>query len=345
MSQKVLDVLFRHKFLIILPLVILTLAGAAASLSRQTTEYSASAHVWTQKTPLLSSALGGQGGSFITPAGHQARVLNDLLKLDSFRQSVADRVDGLEGLSLRMQRRAVREGTAVFASGVNVMTIRHRDDDPLLAQSIVQAIIDAYSETFQSSVTVQAEAAATFYETRLEEAGIALDESEQALASYQGTLSPTAAIDPLSPTAAIDSDPELAALQGDARQAQRDYGEQLGRLEDIYLQRDAALHGRDLSFQVMDPPSLPSSPLPTPRKDLLMLPALGMLLGVSASGAVLFSLTRLDDSIRLPGEARQVGAPVLAVVPELGRRRVSSWPKHFVRLVVAASRGLIGNLR
>ena len=180
---------------------------------------------------------------------------------------------------------------------------------------------------------------------QLEEASIALDESEQALASYQGTLSPTAAIDPLSPTAAIDSDPELAALQGDARQAQRDYGEQLGRLEDIYLQRDAALQGRDLSFQVMDPPILPSSPLPTPRKDLLMLPALGMLLGVSASGAVLFALTRLDDSIRLPGEARQVGAPVLAVVPELGRRRVSSWPKHFVRLVVAASRGLIGNLR
>ena len=188
MSQKVLDVLFRHKFLIILPLVILTLAGAAASLSRQTTEYSANAHIWTQRTPLLSSRLGGQGSSFTTPAAHQARVLNDLLRLDSFRQSVADRVDGLEGLNPLLQRKAVREGTAVFASGENVMTIRHRGEDPLLAQSIVQAIIDAYSETFQSSVTVQAEAAATFYETRLEEAGIALDESEQALARPRGTM-------------------------------------------------------------------------------------------------------------------------------------------------------------
>ncbi len=335
MSQKVLDVFFRHKFLIILPLVILTLAGAAASLSRQTTEYRASAHVWTQRTPLLSSRLGGQGSSFTTPAAHQARVLNDLLKLDTFRQSVADRVDGLEGLSPTLQRGAVREGTAVFASGENVMTIRHRDEDPLLAQSIVGAIIDAYSVTFQSSVMDQAEAAETFYETRLEEASIALDESEQALVSYEGTLSPTAA---------IDSDPELAALQADARLAQREYDEQLGRLENIYLQRDAALEGRDLSFQVMDPPNLPSSPLPTPRTDLLMLPALGMLLGVSASGAVLFALTRLDDSIRLPGEARKIGAPVLAVVPELGRRRMPSWPQNFVRLVVAASRGLIGNL-
>jgi uncharacterized protein involved in exopolysaccharide biosynthesis len=336
MSQKVLDVFFRHKFLIILPLVILTLAGAAASLSRQTTEYSSSANIWTQKTPLLTSSLGGQGGAFITPAGHQSRVLNDLLRLDSFRQSVADRVVGLEGLSPGLQRGTVREGTAVFASGVNVLTIRHRDEDPLLSQSIVQAIIGAYSETFQSSVMDQSEAAAIFYEARLEEASIALDESEQALASYEGTLSPTAA---------IDSDPELAAIQADARLAQNDYDEQLGRLEGIYLQRDAALEGRDLSFQVMDPPNLPSSPLPTSRRDLLMLPALGMLLGVSASGAVLFALTRLDDSIRLPGEARQVGAPVLAVVPELGRRRKSSWPQNFVRLVVAASRGLSGNLK
>ena len=335
MSQKVLDVLFRHKFLIILPLVILTLAGAAASLSRQTTEYSSSAHIWTQKTPLLTSRLGGQGTSFTTPAAHQARVLNDLLRLDSFRQSVADRVDGLEGLSPGLQRRAVREGTAAFALGANVMTIRHLDEDPLLAQSIVQAVIDAYAETFQSSVVDQAVAAETFYETRLDEASIALDESEQALASYEGTLSPTAA---------IGSDPELAALQADARQAKRDYDAQLGRLEGIHLQRDAALEGRDLSFQVMDPPNLSLSPLPTPKKDLLMLPLLGMLLGVSASGAVLFALTRLDDSIRLPGEARQVGAPILAVVPELGRRRMSSWPQNFVRLVVAASRGLIGNL-
>lgn len=334
MSQKVLDVFFRHKFLIILPLVILTLAGAAASLSRQTIEYRATAHVWTQRTPLLSSRLGGQGSSFTTPAAHQARVLNDLLKLDSFRQSVADRVGGLEALSPSLQRRAVREGTVVFASGENVMTIRHRDEDPLLAQSVLQEIIDTYSESFQSGVIDEAEAAANFYETRLEVASIALDESEQALASYEGTLSPTAA---------IDLDPELAALQADARQAQRDYDEQLGRLENIYLQRDAALEGRDLSFQVMDPPNLPSSPLPTPRTDLLMLPALGMLLGVSASGAVLFALTRLDDSIRLPGEARKVGAPILAVVPELGRRRMRSWPQNFVRLVVAASRGLIGN--
>ena len=126
--------------------------------------------------------------------------------------------------------------------------------------------------------------------------------------------------------------------------ADADYNAILDRLESIYLQRDAALKGRDLSFRLMDPPKLPSTPLAPSTKDLLMFPLLGLLMGISASGVVLFALTRLDDSIRLPGEARKVGAPVLAVVPELGRRRMSSWPQNFVRLVVAASRGLIGNL-
>ncbi len=339
MSQKVLDVFFRHKFLIILPLVILTLAGAAASWSRQTTEYSSSAHIWTQKTPLLSSSLGGQGGAFTSPAAHQSRVLNDLLRLNSFRLSVAAKVDGLAGQDPESQVTAVRKDTAVFSSGTNVLTIRHTDEYPALAQGIVEAIIETYSETFQSGVIGEADAAQAFYEERLEGARVELDESELALASYQGTLQPES----VSETTA--SDPELTALLEDVRRAQRDYDEQLGRLEGIYLQRDAALEGRDLSFQVMDPPNLPSGPVATPKTDLLMLPILGLLLGVSTSGIVLFALIRLDDSIRMPGEARRLGVPVLAVIPELGRRRRPSWPQHFVRLVVAASRGLIGNLR
>ncbi len=322
MSQKVLDVFFRHKFLIILPLVILTLAGAAASWSRQTTEYSASARVWAQRTPLLTSSLGRVGGG--TSATQQANVLNDLLKLDSFRLSVASNVDGLAGLRPGQQAAAIREGTSVSASGRRVLIIRHVDEDPARAQAIVQAIIDTYSETVATEVVAQSDLAQAFYEERLEAARERLEES----------------------TVALVSSPETTLLEAESEVevADADYNAILDRLESIYLQRDAALQGRDLSFRLMDPPRLPSTPLATPTKDLLMFPFLGLLMGISASGVVLFALTRLDDSIRLPGEARQIGAPILAVVPELGRRRKRSWPRHFVRLVVAASRGLIGNL-
>lgn len=337
MSQKALDVFFRHKFLITLPLVILVLVGLAASWSRQSTVYSANANVWTQRTPLLSSSLGGQGSFFTSPAGHQARVINDLLMLSSFRLSVAAKVDGLAGLDPVSQVRAVREDTAVYAAGVNVLRIRHSDEDPVLAPAIVQAIVDTYSETFESGVVTEAAAAEAFYEERLQQAGETLDERKAALASYQETLALQTLAD------ATASDPQSEALLADVRQAEGDYTVLLDRLEAIHLQRDAALSGRDLSFQVMDPPTLPTSPLPTPKKDLLMFPALGLLLGLSASAGLLFAMIRLDSSIRLPVEARRIGVPILTVIPELGRRR-RSWPQHCVRLVVAASRGLVGNL-
>ena len=339
MSQRVLDVFFRHKFLIVLPLVILALVGVAASLSRQTTEYASSANIWTQRTPLLASRLGGQGGAFTTPAAHQATVINDLLRLQSFRLTVGEKVDALAGLDPGSQAQAVREGTAVFPSGVSVLTIRHVDEDPARAQGIVQAIIDAYSETFNRTVISEADTAEAFYDERLDAAGVELDAAERALFDYQGTLDPIVLADP------AVSDPELAALQDDVRRAERDYDELLGRLQDIHLQRDQALKGRDLSFQVMDPAYLPASPLVTPISDLVALPIVGVLLGISASVVVLFALVRMDDSIRLPAEARRLGVPVLAVVPELGRRRLRSWPQDFVRLVVAASRGLLGNVR
>lgn len=332
MSQKALDVFFRHKFLISLPLVILVLAGLVASWSRQSTVYSASAQVWTQTTPLLASRLDGNANSFLTPAQSQALVLNELLILDSFRLSVAAKVDGLAGLDPRSQVRAVREGTTVFASGVNVLTVRHRDSDPALAQAIVRAVIDTYSERIASDVATQADAAQAFYEERLEGARTELEERKAALARYQVTL----------PTS---SDLQLTELRAEVERAQENRDSLLDRLEQIHLERDAALTGRDISFQVTDPPELPSSPLPTAKRDLLIFPILGLLLGISGSAAVLVALTRLDDSIRLPMEARRLGVPVLAVVPELGRRRQRFWPQHFVRLVVAASRGLMGNLR
>ena len=91
----------------------------------------------------------------------------------------------------------------------------------------------------------------------------------------------------------------------------------------------------------MDPANLPTNTPSTPKRDLLMFPVLGLLLGVGAAGAVLFMLFRMDSAVRLPVEAGAVGAPLLAVVPDFGNKRRRKWPQDFVRRVVAVSRGLV----
>jgi uncharacterized protein involved in exopolysaccharide biosynthesis len=338
MSQRALDVFFRHKVLILLPLAALVLTGlVAAVMLRPSPTYQASATVWTQQSILLDSGLVGDENPYLTPAQNQAQVFNDLLNLDSFVLSVAAKVPALAEADQLTQIVEVRDGTVVAPSGVNVLSISHTSGDPTIARDVVQGILDSQSERTTSDVVSQADVAEEFYETRLTVAKEDLDKQKVALAEYQASLPAAALADP------TFVDPRLTELRAAAQRVRDDYDALLDRLESIYLERDSALKGRDLSFQVADAPQLPTTPVPTSKVDLLLFPLLGFLLGFSASGALLFAMTRLDETIRLPREAQDI-APVLAVVPDLGRKRRRQWPRNFVRQVVFASRGLLGSM-
>lgn len=332
MSQKALDVLFRHKILIALPVVLLLLGGIALATTQSTSEYESRARIWTQRTPLLASRL-GVSDSFSTPASSQARVINDLMSTQSFRRNVAAKVPQLSGLPEGEQIAAVREGTAVFSSGTHILNVMNKGDDPQLSQAIVTGIIDTYTETFQDNVVAEAAAAESFYEARLEEAQTELEAEQAALLAYREQIGAEEG-------ELIANDPQLASLTARVDRAEADYDEALDRLEGVHLELDAALQGRDLSFQVMDPANTPTNAITTPKRDLLMFPVLGLLLGLAASGSVLFMLYRMDGAVRLPAEASNIGLPLLAVVPNLGNKRKRRWPQDFVRRVVAVSRGL-----
>jgi uncharacterized protein involved in exopolysaccharide biosynthesis len=332
MSQKALDTFFRNKLLVALPIIVLVLAASAFAYTRESGEYESRAKVWVQRTPLLTSQLGNDS-TFSTPAGSQARVLNDLLSLHSFRLDVASRVPQLSGLSESEQARSIGAGTAVFSSGTHILIIQNKGGDPALSQAIVAALIDAYADRFSANVVAEADAAAAFYETRLAVAREELQAQKAELAAYQDLRGVSTSIQTI-------DDPELNFLIAAVDRAQDDYDDLFDRLQQVHLQRDSALQGRDLSFQVMDQPSLPASAIPLAKRELLMYPILAGLLGIAASVGVLFALIRTDSSVRLPAEAGRSGLPVLAVVPDLGHKRKRSWPQTFVRQEVAISRGL-----
>jgi uncharacterized protein involved in exopolysaccharide biosynthesis len=334
MSQKALDTFFRNKLLVLLPLLLLVVAASAYALTRESGEYQSQAKIWVQRTPLLTSQLGNDS-TFSTPAGSQARVLNDLLSLESFREDVATRVPQLEGSSPAARTSAVREGTSVFSSGNHILVIQNKGSDAATSQAIVAAIIDTYSDRFSANVVAEADSAASFYEARLTTSRGELEGAKAELLNYQQVQN----VDP--DAAAVTNDPELSSLMAEVERAQSDYDDLFDRLQQVYLQRDAAIEGRDLSFQVMDDPSLPSAAIPLAKRDLAMYPIVAGLLGIVASAGVLFALVRMDNSVRLPSEATRSGVPVLAVVPDLGRNRDRAWPQTFVRQVVAISRGLV----
>lgn len=338
MSQRALDVFFRHKILVLLPLIVLVAVGAFAAYKFQPEpKYRATSTVWTQQSTLLDSGLGIEANPYLSPAQNQAQVFNDLLTLDSFALQAASKIPALQAYPPKVQIAAIQADTYVVPEGVNVMAVVHEGRNPVLARDVVQAVLDSQGESLTTDVVAEADAATKFYENRLETAKADLDAAVAALTEYQATLPASVRDDP------TYVDRTLANLSAGAQRAQDDYNLLLDRLEGIYLERDAALEGRDLSFQIADPPQVPTTPLPTSIKSMLPYPILGLLLGISVSGVVLFALVRLDEGIRLASEAEKIG-PVLAVVPDLAQKRRRSWPKNFVRQVVFASRGLLGNM-
>ncbi|HVP05095.1 MAG TPA: hypothetical protein VMT90_05390 [Dehalococcoidia bacterium] len=333
MSYKALDTLFRHKFLVILPLVVLITAGLAGSALRSSHVYSSTTRAWAQSTPFLQSSL-APDNPYLTPAQAQAQTYGDLLKLDSFVLDVASRVDGLKNQPSAVQAGEVRSRTYITPEGVNVLSITHQSADPALTKSVVEAIIAAYADYYKTDVVAQGDAAIAFYQARLDTANQELTQREKDVADYQATLNNP--IDSESGT----TDPKLAELQSLASTARDDYNNLLDKIDEINIQKEAAVTGKDIGFRVQDEAKLPTSPLPTSMKDVLLLPMLGLLLGISASGLLLFALIRLDDRIRLPEEVRAMGLPVVGL-PDISKRQ-RSWPQHFVRLTVMVSRGLLG---
>lgn len=331
MSYKALDTLFRHKLLVLLPLIVLVLAGLVAGAMRRTETYSSTARAWAQSTPYLQSSL-APNNPYLTPAQAQQQTYNDLLKLDSFVLDVASRVDGMKGWSPIAQEREVRTGTFITPEGVNVLSITHQSSNQQLTKDVVEAIIAAYAYYYKNDVVTQGDATIAFYQARLQTAQQDLEQREKDVADYQATLT-----DPIDPDV---NDPKLAELQSLVAAARNDYNALLDKIDEINIQKEAAVTGKDIGFRIQDEAKVPTSPLPTGLKSFLLLPMLGFLLGISASGGLLFALIRLDDRVRLPEELKAMGLPVVGL-PDI-KNRSRSWPQQFVRLTVMVSRGLLG---
>ncbi len=329
MTQRILEILFERKFYLLAPLVALALLGLWLGWNQGSNSYQSTARVWAQQSPFVSTQSFTANNPYLTPAQNQAQSLNDLLSLDSFATAVAAGVPKLNRLQPERQAAIVQSGVAVDPSGTNVISITYEGTDPALAQQVVQGVLSTYSDRVRDEVTSGATTAQSFYESRLTSAQDNIQKAQSELASYQPAAGTT-----------IATDPQAASLRLKVQQAEDEYSGILDTLQQIELEKQAALAGRDVAFRVMDAPVLPVAAQTTSIQSMLMFPALSILLGLAMSGALLFAFARLDDSLRVAEDASLAGVPLLAVLPDLGAKRERAWPRNFVRMAIVYSRGI-----
>jgi polysaccharide chain length determinant protein (PEP-CTERM system associated) len=115
---------------------------------------------------------------------------------------------------------------------------------------------------------------------------------------------------------------QFANLDRDYKLIRHNYEELLSRREAMNI-AEAARTGTDrMTLEVVDPPTLPSSPASPNR---LLLAAGVLLVALGAGGALLFLQVQLDTSFYTLRELREIGPPVLGAfsAPSRGRLRIA----------------------
>lgn len=327
MGTKPLIIAARYKLLLLAPFAVMLPVAIVFALMSRTTEYSSSSTVWVEQSKFLSASTGCS--PYITLAQCQATLLNELMNTDDFAGEVAAGaglpVGTLEERGASMW--IVRKGMSAFATGQHPIVLSHTSGDPELSQRIVVALAAQFQARYRETTAQDAQQAQEFYELRLAPDREALTQARNGLAEYVAE----------SPGSVLNNDVGFQQRQADVEGAEDQVKETLNNIDQVKLELGLQEEGLSRTFRIVDPATLPDTPLAQSRKDLLVFPIAGLLLALSLSAGLYTFLLRTDNSIRTAEDLRGLpGLSLLGTVPDVGYARRRGWPRHFFRLAVTA---------
>lgn len=303
MIRRAVETFFRHKWLILLPPVLIPLIVTPIVVFSAKPYYETWAGIWIARPMHLSYT--NDWNQYITPAQNQSERLHELLRTHSFPMAVASRTELAEGIGSPESEQAIQQfissNLGILPNGPRLLNLRFRAESPELALETMNAVIEAYQERVAADRISQADLAISFYEKRLVEAEERLAEAQQGVQRYvaanPGLLAPPASGTSAQSQALAATDirfPELTRL---VENEQEEVERVRGQLERARIEASASLQADELSFQVLDAPRLPTAPILEKRR-LLVFPAAALLAGVGLSTVLLILLIALDRTIR-----------------------------------------------
>ena len=306
--RKLSEIFFGQLWLLVIP--VLTVPLVVAILLRPEPTYQSYATVWVGRTVTGASTTFGQSNPYLSPAQNQAQTITDLLSTKSFRLEVATTAglvsDGETSAGIPLFD--VWAGT----SGANLVVITAQSSNPTAAAQIVSAVLSSYSERVKEGATRQATSTAGYYEQQLPVAEAELAAREAKVQEY------------------LQAHPE-AGIVGSAESFDLDYRTLVNNVqtqqtlvEDIQKNIQAtqlALASIDedqgSSFQVQDPPTVPSVPVAVSKAHKFGMPVVGLMLGLLIAGGYLAVRYRTDHTIRSVEDLDGMGVVVLGGVADL----------------------------
>lgn len=324
MIARLLEAFFRHKLLILMPVIATPLLVLPAAFLLVRPFYESVAGVWVERPAYIPTA--EDWNRYVTPAQNQHGRLTEMLRTRSFIEDVARRTSLAPFLATNESREELADylqrAITATATGSKLLTIRVRADTPDVSYEIIQATLNAFRDRSATDRANQTSMVIAFYEGQVRNAEEELTKARDALRRYVAANPRYSSIDPSSrtvgqsinlPVAAID--PQLAELIRTQETTQKEHERLRGLLDQAQFDAQAALEGGDAAFQVIDQPVMPTSSQ-RERRRLVIFPAAALLVGLIVGGALLVILTVADRSARWAEDLDRFGK-VIGVVPRM----------------------------
>lgn len=314
---RLLESFFRHRWLNLLPVVLLLGAGVAYYGFLAEPVYIVRGVLYVQPTSLLESLLPLPNEPFttLTPADATASEIDELLQTRAFVRAVIANTDLEAQMSLGEEVveetiEEAREAVWAQAQGKNQVLVAAAHENPLIAYQLAQGMVDSYIQWRINSDREESAAAQAFFADLI--AGYRED-VEMARAALRDYLDTHPA--PFRGERPANEVLEIGRLEGAITLAQTRYASALDKEEDARLAMARAEGNVRRTYYLIDAPAIPVEPVTSLRRvarSLAIFGGAGVLLSViSVTGSAL-----LDRTVRFPLDLEQTSdVPVLALVP------------------------------
>ncbi len=313
-----LEAIFRHPLrLLLLVLLLPGLSVAVAFFLPRS--YQATASLWALRRYVVIGATGPESDLQSTPAQTQANALTELLQSRAFDLAVASQGDLVSTLSPSDQAdpqlrddalvHDLSTNAIVTATGSNLFVITYTNKSAVVAQKVVQAIVENFDKQTQALTLQEAQLLLDAYNSQLDQA----KKDEAAAAAAEAKYIRDNNLTPQE----LATDPEYGVLHAQTQQAQTTVLNLETQIDTLNQEVATQGNGTQGFFNVLDSPILPTHPV-SRVKVLLIAGVLGLVLALLSCLFYVLILVRRDHSVYRQHELEQVASyPILMEMPLL----------------------------
>jgi len=325
MPSRALVLLFRYKYLLLLPFAIAIPAALIFVAISGDARYQAQAQFDVSRPSLLDDPRAADRNPYLSHAANEAGFVQEALRTNDFTDKVARRASF--GFERPITRDDVRNGAWAAANGATLLTIGFTGADREVAARVVDAVAEEYAALVRER---------TLEELRLVDA-IFTQQADEALAEASAAREELErVVEDLPPGTNPDFVPAVSELSSRADSFQATHTEALrGRSEARQLMRQVEDDG-NLGFRMIDEPEVPAGALVRPKMEIFGPPALAFLLALTISAGLFAFLFKTDSTLRTLDDVTALpGVRTLGTVPDMDTPRAIPNIRGLARNIVS----------